>query len=586
MSARSFLGGFCIAFFRDPVRALVAAFWFATGKRVRARNRLHLVLTMPGTAYDRWIAEVEGADLPEDRPADRASGQASPRFNVLICVPDDDAARIIRRQIEALIAQGWPYWTANIFVGADVTMPDLPDDPRIRLLPSMGDGETLKETYPALETQGGYVVPHHQGAILSGSALQRMADAIRGSGNPTIIFGDHDHLAGLNRRHTPWFKPQWNAEMILAQDYVTQVLAIREDEAQALRLDGGSCAAYALLLELSRTPGFTAVRVPHILAHVVDDHAPDASAIRAIVAQHVAHRAGIATAGPFGTVRVAWPLPDPLPLVSVIVPTRDQPRLLRACMDGLLRDTLYAPMEILVVDNGTTDRQALALIREHSADPRVRVLSAPGPYNYSRLNNRAVREAAGEYVCLLNNDTQVIKGTWLHEMMRQASRPEAGAVGAMLLYPDHTIQHAGVVVGMGEAAGHAHRFQSADGAGFFAQAHVQRYVSAVTAACLVVKREKFLAVDGLDEEGLPIAFNDVDLCLKLQREGWRNLYCPQAVMVHHESKSRGKDFAPDQRDRYMRELSVLQGRWGTARYQDPLHHPRLKRSSETYILDY
>jgi len=168
--------------------------------------------------------------------------------------------------------------------------------------------------------------------------------------------------------------------------------------------------------------------------------------------------------------------------------------------------------------------------------------------------------------------------------MRYALRPEVGAAGAKLLYANGTIQHAGVVVGIGGAAGHAHRFLPANKPGYFRMAHVPHFVSAVTAACLVVEKEKFVAVGGFDEEQLPVAFNDVDLCLKLEAAGWRNVYVPHAVLLHHESKSRGKDSARENVERYRRELEVLQERWGTKTYEDPLHNPNLDRYSETFVI--
>jgi GT2 family glycosyltransferase len=216
--------------------------------------------------------------------------------------------------------------------------------------------------------------------------------------------------------------------------------------------------------------------------------------------------------------------------------------------------------------------------------PKVRLLPYPGTYNFSAINNAAARNARGSYLCLLNNDTEVVSGEWLTELMRYAVRPDIGAAGAKLLYEDGTIQHAGVVVGIGEAAGHAHRFLPAHEPGYFRQPHVAQYVSAVTAACLVVEKAKFEAVGGLDEAELAVAFNDVDFCLKLEKAGWRNVYVPHAVLVHHESKSRGKDISAANIDRYRRELNVLQQRWGTKTYDDPLHNPNLDRYSETFVI--
>jgi GT2 family glycosyltransferase len=171
-------------------------------------------------------------------------------------------------------------------------------------------------------------------------------------------------------------------------------------------------------------------------------------------------------------------------------------------------------------------------------------------------------------------------------MMRQAVRPHVGAVGAKLLYADRSIQHAGVIVGLGDAAGHAHRYLPNDKPGYFNHAHLPQYVSAVTAACLVVEKKKFLEVGGLDETHLAIAFNDADLCLKLGAAGWRNLYTPHAVLIHHESKSRRRDAMASEQSRYRSELRTLQTRWRTIGFRDPCHHPNLSRASETFQIDF
>jgi O-antigen biosynthesis protein len=283
-------------------------------------------------------------------------------------------------------------------------------------------------------------------------------------------------------------------------------------------------------------------------------------------------------------VKVSWPLPAELPLVSIIIPTKNRVELLKPCIDTVLSRTSYTPYEVIIVDNGSAERRTVEYLDRISADPRVRVLRYPHPYNYSAINNFAVRDAQGSYVCLLNNDTEVVEADWLSEMMRYAVRPEIGAVGAKLLYSDGTIQHAGVVVGIGDAAGHAHRYLPAAETGYFCQAHVPHYVSAVTGACLLLDKRKFFAAGGLDEDALPIAFNDVDLCLKLERAGWRNIYVPHAVLIHHESKSRGRDHAPSQIGRYQRELEIFQDRWGSKTYDDPLLNPNLDRFSETFVI--
>jgi GT2 family glycosyltransferase len=186
---------------------------------------------------------------------------------------------------------------------------------------------------------------------------------------------------------------------------------------------------------------------------------------------------------------------------------------------------------------------------------------------------------------MLNNDVSMTDPDWLHHLVRQARKPEVGAVGARLHYPDGTVQHAGVVLGVGGGAAHAHRGLPPGEPGYFHRADLPQFVSAVTAACLVVKRDKFLAVGGLDEDAFAVAFNDVDLCVRLNAAGWQSLYEPRAQLLHHESKSRGTDLTPEKKARFAGELARLKQRWQTDQSVDPFHHPALSRFSDTFVID-
>jgi GT2 family glycosyltransferase len=208
----------------------------------------------------------------------------------------------------------------------------------------------------------------------------------------------------------------------------------------------------------------------------------------------------------------------------------------------------------------------------------------PGAFNFSTLNNRAVDHLQSDLLCFLNNDIEMIDSDWLALLVRQAVRPEIGAVGARLLYPDGTLQHAGVFTGIGGGAAHGHRFQKPGDHGYFARALLPQRVSAVTAACLVVSRDKFLAVGGFDERNFPVAFNDVDLCLRLNERGWQSFYEPRAVLVHHESKTRGSDRDKSNRQRFAEELAALKRKWQTDEQIDPFHHPNLSRFCEQFVI--
>ena len=513
-----------------PWPALAALYWHLTRRRVRARNRLLAAIAPLPFAYDVWMARVERSPEEAQRLGKAmARWSAKPRFSIVHHGRDDGAA----------LAEG--------IAAAD----------------------------------GDYVILLRTGDVLAAIATDRLTEAIGANPAALILYGDQDELDRSGRRVRPWFKPDWNEELFLAQDYLSGAVAIRASLARQIIADGMD--VHAFLLAATAAAGDAIVHVPHVLCHA-GGQADEPDARLPALAQHLKNKGAACSAGPFGTAKVDWPLPEELPLVSVIIPTRDKIELLEPCVEGVLNRTSYNTLEILIVDNGSVEARTAEYLSRVGKDPRVRVLPYPAPYNYSAINNFAVRETRGAYLCLLNNDTEVIGEHWLTEMMRYAVRQDVGAVGAKLLYEDGTIQHAGVAIGIGEAAGHSHRFLPNEERGYFAMAHAAQFVSAVTAACLLVDKRKYLAVGGLDEENLAVAFNDVDFCLKLQAAGWRNVYTPHALLVHHESKSRGNDMAAAHVDRFRRELKVLQERWRTRTARDPLHNPNLDRYSETFVL--
>jgi GT2 family glycosyltransferase len=269
-------------------------------------------------------------------------------------------------------------------------------------------------------------------------------------------------------------------------------------------------------------------------------------------------------------------LPAVPPLVSVIVPTRDRAALLAACAEGVLERTDYPAIEFLIVDNGSTEAATHALFSRLRSDPRVRILPAPGPFNYSALNNHAAAEARGEVLLLLNNDIEVMADDWLRELVSHAVRPDVGAVGAKLLYTDGTLQHGGVITGVGGAADHYRLGVAREDTGYFGSLAMVREVAAATGACLALRRSVFEAVGGLDEANLAVAFNDVDFCLRIRAAGWRILWTPFAELYHLESASRGQDLTAEKAQRFARELGYLRRHWGKVLMRDPFYNPNLE----------
>lgn len=552
---------------RRPGAALAAAWYHVTRRRVRARNHLRVAGASLPFAYELWMRNLEREEAVAARATLAAQGgELEARFTVIIDNRCSDT-EAIAGCLDSIRGQSVPLCQEIKIFGSST-------DKYGSLLEAMR------------VSTGEFIIALRPSSRLARNALYLLATAITSNANGDIYFGDEDRVDKEGRRSDPWFKPEWNRELYLATDYVSGACALRTSvairAADDLRPDEVSLPA--LLLHVAQDGG-KIVHIPQVLVHRTDTTAAPGSDYAAAVGRLVGREGGRTSPGPYDSIRVSWPLPKQnRPLVSVIIPTRDKVELLRKCVHTLLDLTDYSPLEVIIVDNGSKQEATKLFLDEIGRDPRVRVQPDPGPYNYSALNNEAAALARGDFLCLLNNDTEIIDAHWLEEMMRYAVRPEIGAVGAKLLYPDGSIQHAGVVVGIGDAAGHAHRYLPATDAGYFGLPHVTHYVTAVTGACLLVSKAKFEAVGGLDAQSFAVAYNDVDFCLRLQQAGWRNVYVPHAVLIHHESKSRGKDHAPDQIDRYRGELRRFQERWSVADYKDPVFNPNLDRSNETFVL--
>jgi GT2 family glycosyltransferase len=269
--------------------------------------------------------------------------------------------------------------------------------------------------------------------------------------------------------------------------------------------------------------------------------------------------------------------------VSLIIPTRDQVELLRTCISSIFDKTDYPDFEVLIVDNQSSEPATLEYFAELAAEPRIKVVPYDAPFNYSAINNHAAALASGQILGLVNNDIEVESAGWLQEMVSQAVREDVGAVGAMLLYPNDTIQHAGVIVGLHGIAGHVYAGLPRNHPGQMGRALLVQEMSAVTAACLLVRKSVFDQVGGLDE-GLSVAFNDIDFCLRVRARGYRNLWTPHAVLYHHESASRGSEDTPEKQARFNAEIDFMQSRWGDLLLRDPSYNPNLSLGAGQFEL--
>jgi GT2 family glycosyltransferase len=441
--------------------------------------------------------------------------------------------------------------------------------------------------------------------LLAEDALYEITAELELHPEAEVIYGDHDWMDDTGMRSAPHFKADFDPDLLLAQNFLEPLTAYRKGLVTRLGPlweDFDGAEDLALALRATRVTDPARIRhIPAILAHrrqgagVTSLAAPRLarnieSSLRA-VQEYLAATAPGATAEPDPLMpqyrRIRWPLPNPAPLVSVIVPTRDHPALLAQCLSGVLGRTDYPALEVIVVDNDSKEPETLALFdRLQSMDARCRVIQMLGKFNYAKLNNVAARAARGEVLLLLNNDIKVIGREWLQEMVTHAVRPNVGAVGAKLLYADGRIQHAGVVLGTGgNVASHFHYGAPRTHPGYFGSLNLVRSVSAVTGACLALRREVFEAVDGFDETNLSIGYNDVDLCLRIREKGLRIVWTPFSELYHLESASRGADIAPEAMERLRQETAYMKRRWGHVLEADPYYNPNLSLARNDFGID-
>lgn len=409
------------------------------------------------------------------------------------------------------------------------------------------------------KARGEYVLPLGAGMRLRPHALLDLALTLAQWPSAEIVYTDEDRIGDDGRRCDPRFKPAWSPDVLQAHDYLGALTLLRTTTVRAL---GGW------------RPDAPAPQHDLVL-RLAGKAAPDSIVHLAKLLVHGRADAGTALG------RLSYRVPQPAPRVSLIIPTRDNAALLETCINSIRARTRYPDYEILIIDNGSVEEATKRLFVRLAADPAIRVLPRPGPFNFSGLNNSAVREATGSIIGLVNNDIEAIEDGWLEEMVALAARPEIGCVGARLLYPDGRLQHGGIILGLGGVAGHAHRFAGGDEPGYLGRLRSVQNVSAVTAACLMVRREVFDQVGGLDES-LTVAFNDVDFCLKVRAAGYLNLWTPFATLVHHESVSRGHDVTPAKARRFADEHAAMQRRWGEQLLYDPYYSPHLTYDREDF----
>lgn len=441
--------------------------------------------------------------------------------------------------------------------------------------------EKLKKVGPEL----GYTFFINSGDRLVPAALKLMLQRtkLKVTSDASLVYCDTDFINAKQQRVSPHFLPDWNPELQLSTAYVSTGVMVLNSLLHSIDVFASTVAGLVTEMWL-KAPNSVIEHVPFTLVHRDSDKdgcCTELDDIRALLEKHT--KSTIAYNEEQGINHVQW-LCSAQPLVSLIIPTKNGKELVEACIESILEKTTYQNFEILLIDNGSDEPASLAYFEELNKHPKVRVLNYPGVFNYSAINNFGVQHVSesSEVVGLINNDIEVIRPDWLTSMVGHAQREDIGCVGAKLLYSDGRIQHAGVVLGYGAGAGHAHKYFPRYHPGYMKRLIATQNYSAVTAACLLVKKSLFEDVGGLNETELTVAFNDVDFCLRVKEKGVRNVYCAEAELYHHESVSRGLDHAPEKAARFNRELAYLKDKWSSYIEHDPAYSPNLTLRRENF----
>ena len=540
--------------------------------------------------YAAWVAAHDTL-RDADRDAIRAAiaGIAEPPLFTILCLPDPLGAPTNAALPAAILGQLYPHW--EVLLPTGMALAEAVEDERIRRIKH--DGQDLADLIraAAAEARGAFVLPITTDAILAEQALFELAMAIDNPGAADMLYSDEDRLTADGARTAPRFKTGWDGESALSHDLPGMLVAYRTSLLAGIQgLRKGRSGAAAFLFDLSlraaaRTSPLRIRHIPAILCHRATDAAPDGSALRDVARDFLADMkidAQVMPAPLFPAYsRIAYRLPAPAPLVSIIIPTRDHADLLRRCVDGILSRTDYPDIEVLIVDNGSVEADAVELLRDLAKDPRVIVLPCPIPFNYAKLNNIAARQARGEILVLLNNDIDVLAPSWLRELVSHAVRPDVGAVGARLLYADGRVQHAGIVLGPALSVTHQLRFADRLDPGPYVELAVTRTVSAVTGACLAIRRAVFFELGGLNE-AMRVTYNDVDLCLRVGDHGYRVIWTAFAELLHLECATRGLDSeTPGKQAFALGEAYFFVRYWHQTLARDPFHNPNIVYGVDT-----
>ncbi|MEW8626793.1 MAG: glycosyltransferase [Candidatus Thiodiazotropha sp.] len=601
---------------KDPT---LLADWMKESKRLYKSGGLSAIRdrvmnqTSPTYTYSLWIKDVEPVGLPKLESIEALNEwEGRPLISIVMPVYNVEEAWL-REAIDSVLAQNYDDWELCIADDAStkshikrILKEYETRYKRIKVVYREENGHISAATNSALElATGQFVGLMDHDDVLAPHALFFVAQEIILHPDASIFYSDEDKLNSEDVRYDHYFKPDFNPDLMRSHNMICHFGVYRRsllEKVGGIREGYEGAQDYDLALRCLRELD-TRKEVRHIPWILYHWRAIPESTASGADAKSYAMKAAInavkddlesrgieakVTESKLigGMIRVQYPLPEVQPLVSIIIPTRNGEALVRQCIDSIHDRTEYKNYEIVIVDNQSDDPGTLAYFKQLESVDGVKVIRYDHPFNFSAINNFAVKQTSGDLLCFMNDDIEVISTGWLDEMVSQAVRPEIGAVGARLWYPDGRLQHGGVVLGLGGVAGHAMKYSYEDNRGYMGRSVLVQNYTAVTAACMLVRREVFESVDGFDEGNLAVAFNDVDICIRIYQQGYYNLWTPYAEFYHHESASRGAEDTPEKQRRFSGEAQYMLDKYGPLLERDPAYNPNLTRCGEDFSLNW
>jgi len=545
-------------------------------------------------SYKKWIKSNESDTVFKDV----IDFRLQPKISILITI-NELKLDFLDNCIKSILAQS--YFNFQICILSDHSIDNLTkktllkyeeSDKRIEIFFKESSDQESKGNYSLNLINGDWLFFVRSCDELQINALSHIVKTINKYPSTDLIYSDEDKIDKNGIRFKPHFKSEFNLDLLYSQNYISNIAVykttiLKQIDKYRSVIEG--CSNYDLLLRYLECINYQNIEhIPKVLYHsrtIKENINIAKNGVKALKSHlsKIDSSITVEKGDIENSYKVNWPIKNS-PLISLIIPTYNGYEITKQAIDSILEKTKYKNYEIILVDNNSNDPIALEYFEKLKEHSKITVLKYAKPFNYSAINNFAVEYAKGEVFGLVNNDIEVINEGWLEEMLQHALRKDIGCVGAMLYYPNDTIQHAGVIIGLGGVACHSHKNFNRGAIGYYSRLKVVQNISAVTAACLLVRKEVYQQVNGLNEEDLKVAFNDVDLCLKIQKAGYRNLWTPYAELYHHESISRGVEDTPEKKARFTSEINYMKKVWNTHEFNDPYYNINLTRDSEDFSI--